>query len=155
MYRGAPLPPYIKEQGGFGRPRGRGAPGGVLLLPGVGLPPFPCWTRRERGKRWRGGRKGGRRPPLLVLFGLGGGACGPALASSPLFHLGPLRPIKLPGGPVTSRYSGKIPISPGTLPISKHRLPIYQSLCLDHFETPHHVCDHIRESELSSVHQNT
>ena len=30
----------IKEQGGrCGRPRG-GAPGGVLLLPGVGLPPF-------------------------------------------------------------------------------------------------------------------
>ena len=58
------------------------------------------------------------------------------------------------GVPVTSRYSGKIPISPGTLPISKPRLPIYQSLCLDHFETPRHVCDHIRDSEQPSVHQN-
>src|SRR3954465_14340725 len=35
--RGAPLPPYIKEQGGGGgRPR-RGAPRGVLLPPGVGF----------------------------------------------------------------------------------------------------------------------
>ena len=35
---GAPLPPYIKEQGG-GRPALVGAPGGVLLLlVGVGLP---------------------------------------------------------------------------------------------------------------------
>ena len=138
--------------------KGRGAPGGVLLLPGVGLPPFPCWTRRERGKRWRGGRKGGAPPPSpCPIRPRGGGARGPALASSPLFHPGPLRPIKLPGGggPVTSRYSGKIPISPGTLPMSKHRLPIYQSLCLDHFETPRHVRDHIRDSELPSVHQNT
>src|SRR3954470_19584967 len=29
------------------------------------------------------------------------------------------------GPPPPSRYSGKIPISPRTLPISKHRLPIY------------------------------
>ena len=37
---GAPLPPYIKEQGG-GRPALVGAPGGgVLLLVGVGLPSF-------------------------------------------------------------------------------------------------------------------
>ena len=33
--------------------------------------------------------------------------------------------------------------------------PIYRSLCLDHFDTPRHVCDHIRDSELPSVHQNT
>src|SRR4051812_35338924 len=33
-------------------------------------------------------------------------------------------------------------------PMSKHRLPIYHSLCLDHFETPRHVRDHIRDSEL-------
>ena len=36
----------------------------------------------------------------------------------------------------------------------KHRLPIYQSLCLDHFETPRHVRDHIWDSEQPSVHQN-
>src|SRR3954466_1851844 len=32
--------------------------------------------------------------------------------------------------------------------MSKHRLPIYHSLCLDHFETPRLVRDHIRDSEL-------
>src|SRR4051812_48355509 len=33
-------------------------------------------------------------------------------------------------------------------PMSKHRLPIYHSLRLDHFETPRHVRDHIRDNEL-------
>ena len=38
--RGAPLPPYINEQGG-GRPAPVGAPGGgILLLVGVGFPSF-------------------------------------------------------------------------------------------------------------------
>ncbi|EMS46399.1 Flavone O-methyltransferase 1 [Triticum urartu] len=46
-------------------------------------------------------------------------------------------------------------ISLGTLSISKYRLPIYQFSCLDHFETPCHVCDHIRDSEQPSVHQNS
>ena len=60
-------------------------------------------------------------------------------------HVGPLTPG---GVPVTPRYSGKMPISPGTIAMSKHRLPIYKSLCLDHSETPRHVRDHIRDSEL-------
>ena len=35
---GAPVPPYIKEQGEEDRPRGGGVPkGGALLPPGVGL----------------------------------------------------------------------------------------------------------------------
>ena len=34
-------------------------------------------------------------------------------------------------------------------------MTIYESLPLDHFETPRHVHDHIRDSELPSVHQNT
>ena len=38
--------------------------------------------------------------------------------------------------------------------VSKHRLPIYQSLRLDHLETPRHVRDHIRDSEQPSVHEN-
>ena len=107
----------------------------------------PCWTlvERERG-----------RPPLLVLLGPREGR-GARPMRGCLFSF-PLRPIMAhiaPGGvPVTSRYSGKIPISPGTLPISKHRLPMYQSLCLNHFETPCHVLDHIRDSEQPLVHQN-
>ena len=39
--------------------------------------------------------------------------------------------------------------------MSEHSRPIYRSLRLDHFETPRHVRDHIRDSELPSVHQNT
>ena len=39
--------------------------------------------------------------------------------------------------------------------MSEYYRPIYQSLPLDHFETPRHVRDHIRDSELPSVHQNT
>ena len=59
------------------------------------------------------------------------------------------------GVPVTPRYSGICPKPPETLPVSEHSHPIYQSLRLDHFETLRHVCDHIRDSELPLVHQNT
>ena len=110
----------------------------------------------------------GSRTPSLFLVGLGvegkeveerkerGGEGRAALPWPPLLfstkaHYGPLSPR---GVPVTPRYSGKIPISPGTLPTSKYRLPIYQYSCLDHFETPRHVRDHIRDSEQPSVHQN-
>ena len=39
--------------------------------------------------------------------------------------------------------------------MSEYSRPIYRSLCLDHFETPRHVRDHIRESEQPSIHQIT
>ena len=42
----------------------------------------------------------------------------------------------------------KIPESLGTFPKSEYSRPIYRSLCLDHFDTPRHVPDLIRESEL-------
>ena len=148
-----PLPPYIKE------PRGEEAPA------------------RRRWRRRSPTPTGSRTPPP-ILFQLGfprgkEGEGWPATSPSPnrtrgrgrrAAHVGlPLLfstkahygPYSSPGVPVTSRYSGKIPISPGTLPISKHRLPIYQSLRLDHFETPHHVRDHIQDSEQPSVHQNS
>ena len=66
--RGAPLPPYIKEQGG-GRPALYGAPGGgVLLLVGVGLPSFLLLLGGgKEGEREK--EKGGAAPPLLVQFG--------------------------------------------------------------------------------------
>ena len=65
------------------RPAPRGAPGGVLLPPGVGLPSFLVGEgegvkEEEEGKE----RGGGGRPPLPVLFGLGGrgrAACPPLL----------------------------------------------------------------------------
>ena len=40
---------------------------------------------------------------------------------------------------------------PETLPVSEYHRPIYQYLPLDHFETPHHVRDLIRDSEQHSV----
>ena len=109
------------------------------------------WWRRKGG---RGKRKGGRLPPPCPIRTRGGGGARPALAGPPFLPHGPCRPNKPRGVPVTPRYSGKISVSPGTIPISKYRLPIYQSLCLDHFETSRHVRDHIRDSEQPSVHQN-
>ena len=146
-----PAPVYKGGRGRCGQPPW-GAPGGVLLPPGVGLPPLAL-LEKERGRRKE---EWGAAPPFLVLFGLGGeearGLPWPALLFSLRAHVGPLTPG---GVPVTPQYSGKIPISPGTFLISKYRLPIYQSLCLDHFDTPRHVRDHIRDSEQPSVHQNT
>ena len=127
-----------------------------------GRPPFssfPLWgflVGIGEGGKEEGERKerGAPPPSPCPIQTRGEGAA--ALPSPPLLfstkaHYGPLSPQ---GVPVTPRYSGKIPISPGTLPISKYRLSIYQSSCLDHFETPRHVRDHIRDSENPSVHQN-
>ena len=82
---GCPLPLYIKEQGGRGGRPGRARQGGSPTPTGSRTPPF-LEGAGEGGKEEVERRKGGRRPPLLVLFGLGGGARGPALATSPLFH---------------------------------------------------------------------
>ena len=117
-----------------------------LFLVGLGV-------EGERGGREEG--KGAPPPSPCPIRTRGEGRAAlpwPPLLFSTKAHYGPLSPR---GVPVTPRYSGKIPISPGTLPISKYRLPIYQSSCLDHFETPRHVRDHIRDSEIPSVHQNT
>src|SRR4051812_32441726 len=103
---GCPLPPYIKEQGGGGAADlGGGALEESYSHRELDSPPFLVGIGFRRGKEERD-KEGGRRPPLLVLFGLGGGrGTRPALASSPLFHLGPVRPIKSPGG--SGNPSGK------------------------------------------------
>ena len=88
------MPLYIKEGGGMcGRPP-RGAPGGVLLPPGLGLPPLAL-VEKERGE---GKEERGAPPPFLVLFRLGGGGARPALAGPPLLPHGPCRPINPRGG---------------------------------------------------------
>ena len=67
---------YQGSKGGAADPSRRRA-GGVLLLPGVGLPPFPSWIRTW-GEGGEGRKERGGAAPLLVQFGLGGGegACG-------------------------------------------------------------------------------
>ena len=128
--------------------------GGVLLLVGVGLPSFLLLLGggKEGGE---GEGKGGRRPPLLVQFRPEGeGARGPPwqpLSLSTKAHMAHYFSRGGSGNPPALRFSLK---SPGTLPVSEYSRPIYQSLCLDHFETPRHVRDHIRDSEQTSVHQN-
>ena len=67
---------------------------------------------------------------------------------SPMAHVGPLLPR---GVPVTPRYSKKYPNHSETIPVSEYHRPIYESLLLDHFETPRHVRDLIRDSEQHSV----
>ena len=114
-------------------------------------PPNPSWTRIPRGGKREGGLAISPSPNRTRGRGEARSPGGQPFHLSTKAHEGPYGSR---GVPVTSRYSGKISISPGTLPMSKHRLPIYQSLCLDHFETPRHVCDHIRDSEQPSVHQN-
>ena len=64
----------------------------------------------------------------------------------------PIRPISLPGVPETPfRWPDKYPVTPETLPVSKYHRHIYQSLPLNHFETPRHVRDLIRDSKHHSV----
>ena len=133
---GCPPPPYINEwrRGGpslYGVPKGGS--------------PTPSRTRFPPSLVGVGEEGKGPPNPSLIWIGLGGRAPPPGrlLLSSTMAHEGPLT---LRGVPVTPRYSEKCPNLSKTLPMSKHNLPIYESLCLDHFETPRHVLDHIRDS---------
>ena len=60
----------------------------------------------------------------------------------------PLKPIKAHYFSRNYPVLRKIPESLGTFPMSEYSRPIYRSLRLDHFETPRHVPDLIRDSEL-------
>ena len=104
--RGAPLPPYIKEPGGGVRPARRGAPGGVLLPPGVGLPPFLVGV----GEKERGGEeqeKGGCTPcPIRTRGGPRASFLLASLLYSRMAIQGPYTPRRIP---VTLRYSEKYP----------------------------------------------
>ena len=108
----------------------------------------------EKGGGERGGGedgKGGRAPtPSPIRFGLGGHAPPPGRRPplSTRAHEGLIVPR---GVPVTSRYSETYPKLLKTIPVSECNLPIYESLPLDHFETPHHVRDLIRDSKQTSV----
>ena len=100
--------------------------GGVLLLPGVGLPPFPCPSRRGGRKGERRGRKGGAPPlPPCPIRTRGGGGAQPALAAPPLLHFGPIRPITPRG----------VPVTPGT--------PVLSETSPEHFRCPNIVVQYI------------
>ena len=143
VFRGAPASVYKGvERGRLAGHRGRRRR--VLLPLGVGFH-LPCWSRR-RGKRGRGRRKGGLRP--LSNSDQRGGAGLLPFGLSPLFPYGPIRPIYSPANSRNSPVLRKIPESLGTFPNSEYSRPIYRSLRLDHFETPRHVPDLIRDSEL-------
>src|SRR3954465_10248888 len=139
---GCPLPLYIKDGGGGGRPRQRVRPGyGVLL----GLQVL-VGVHQKGGKGERIGGEGEVAGPLfpspIRTRGEGG--------RSSIF-LFPLKPIKAQYSFPYSRNSPvppKIPESLGTFPMSEYSRPIYRSLRIDHFETPRHVPDLIRDSEL-------
>ena len=139
---GAPLPPYIKEQGGGRRPRRRARQGGSPTPTGSRTPPFLVGVGEGKGEGER--RKGASPYPSPIRTRPWGGVRPPfeAFLSFPVW---PLRPN------TNSRNSPvlrKIPESLGTFPKSEYSRPIYRSLRLDHFETPRHIPDLIRDSEL-------
>ena len=72
-----------------------------------------------------------------------------------LFRMDQYGPILLPANSRNSPVLRKIPESLGTFPMYEYSLPMYQSLRLNHFDTPHHVPDLIRDSKIPSVYQNT
>ena len=141
---GCPLATYIKDGGGeAGQPLGRQKCGVLLGLPSPSRIPPPTWNRKKGREKEREGRG---RPLSLVQFGPihGEGARPPLRPFSP-FPYGPLRPnTNSRNSPVLQ----KIPKALGTFPMSEYGLPIYLSLRLDYLETPRHVPDLIRDSEL-------
>ena len=105
----------------------------------------PYWAIRERERGCLGQAARPPRPSPNWTRGRGRVAHPGRPSLSPL---GPIKPITSPGGfgnPPALQFSPK---SSGTLLVSEYSRQIYQSLCLDHFETPRHVPDLIRDSEL-------
>ena len=123
-----------------------GIPLGLLVL----FAPL-LLSEGERGKKREREKERGC-PPALVQFGLPMGGRAPPLVGCPLYPLWPKLAHYFPRGvPVTPRYCDKYPKRPETIPVSEYYHPIYQSLLLDHFETPRHVRDLIRDSEQTLV----
>ena len=113
---------------------------------GVELP-FPSPTRRGKEGVGEGEGKGGATPLPCPIRTQDEGARGLPWSAS----LSPLRPSKaqyFPGG--FGNPSGTPVFSEITrnTSMSEYNRPIYQYLCLDHFETPRHVPDLIQDSEL-------
>ena len=146
---GCPLPQYIKDGGGGGRPRQLVRPGCGVLLGLQVLVGVHQEGRKGEGSGGEGEVAGPLFPSPIRTRGEGG-----ATAPWP-FLLFPLKPIKAHCFSRNYPVLRKIPKSLGTFLMSEYSRPIYRSLCLGHFETPRHVPDPIRDSELPSVHQKT
>ena len=145
MSMGCPPAPVYKGWRRGGRPalRARQKCGVLLGLPSPSRIPPPTWNRKRGREKEKEGR---RHPPSLVQFG-------PDQGEGRSHLLRPFSPF--PYGPIRSNtYSRnspvlrKIPESLGTFPKSEYSRPIYRFLRLDHFETPRHIPDLIRDSEL-------
>ena len=150
-----PTPVYKggeEEAGQQGAHQGDGSPTRTPVLVGFGPTLFSFYQRGKRGRRGSRRRKGGWHPlpKSNSASSLVRGAPAPCglVSLPPMAHQAHIFPR---GVPVTSRYSGKMPKPLETIPVSKCNLPIYESLCLDHFETPRRVCDLIWDSKQTSV----
>ena len=143
---GCPLPPYIKEQGRRRPALGGGRAKGSPTPTGSRTPSFLVQLGEGgKGGKWRRKGEGGRAPNPLSKSDWDWEGRAPPPGSFPL------RPIKAQYSSPYSRNSEvlrKIPESLGTFPNSEYSRPIYRSLRLDHFETPRHIPDLIRDSEL-------
>ena len=129
-----------EEEAGQGLVRpGCGVLLGLQVLVGV----------HQEGRKGEGKVAGPLFPSPIRTRGEGVGAAAPWP-----FLFFPLKPIKAHCFSRNYPVLRKIPESLGTFPMSEYSRPIYRSLRLDHFETPRHVRDHIRDSEQPSVHQN-
>ena len=137
-----PAPIYIGASGKAAGLWRRRTKGGVLLPPGVGL--LLSLLEKKRGGEGEG--KGG--PAPLSNSDQRGSAGLLPFDLSPLFPYGPIRLVYSPANSHNSPVLKKIPESLETFPNSEYSRPIYRSLHPDHFETPRHVPDLIRDSEL-------
>ena len=146
MSWGAPLPPYIKEPRGRGWPAKEGRAKGSPTPTGSRTPSFLVQLgERGKGGEWRRKGEGGHTPNPLSNSDWAWEGRAPPPGSFPL------RPIKAQYSSPYFRNSPvlrKIPESLGTFLMSEYSRLIYRSLRIDHFETPRHAPDLIRDSEL-------
>ena len=149
-------PPHIYRlegrRGSQGGAPSRRNPTWVPLHSGQALSPIPIRSRKGRGGR------GNPIPFFLSSFPFStpiwpdhmGGRTSPFVAGvfPLLVHKAHIACRGCPEPLPVTRY---VPGTPRTLPVLEYYRPIYESLPIDHFETPRHVRDLIRDSEQHSV----
>ena len=101
------------------------------------------WALMGHTEKEKEGR--GRPPPPVQIGPAHGEGCGhPLRPFSPVQYGSLSLNTNARNCPVLQKISESL----GTFPMSEYSRPIYRSLRLDHFETPLHVPDLIRDSEL-------